>query len=209
MSSISSSVPTEVISSYIVYATSVPGPDWGGSLPESEWFLSAAQILWFNQSVNAAVYLGAMAWGTMAFSQTCLQLTLVLPGLHTAIFYKAARAVWRGSHQSRVTWLPLIGTLWAMATINMACNVRFNELAFVDSSGYNGGPFAYVVAYQSSPVNVAAVSTAIVSLCLADVFLVCILLPVHNHLTSNLPSYTVSMFCGGSGTSPHHCTYYS
>ncbi|KAF9811490.1 hypothetical protein IEO21_06574 [Rhodonia placenta] len=129
-------------------------PDWGGSLPESEWFLSAAQILWFNQSVNAAVYLGAMAWG-----------------LHTAIFYKAARAVWRGSHQSRVTWLPLIGTLWAMATINMACNVRFNELAFVDSSGYNGGPFAYVVAYQSSPVNVAAVSTAIVSLCLADVFL--------------------------------------
>jgi len=124
------------------------------TVPEIEQFLPQGEIIWFEQSINAAVYIGAMAWG-----------------LHTAIFYQTVLAVWRNKSKGRWLWLSLTATLWAMATVNMCCNISFNERAWIDSPAFDGGAFAYFADYQKSPLNLAAVSVGVINLTLADAFM--------------------------------------
>ncbi|KAH9947996.1 hypothetical protein B0H21DRAFT_286767 [Amylocystis lapponica] len=109
--------------------------------------------LWYEQSINAAVYIGAMAWG-----------------LHVAVFFKAVEAAFR--MKSGLRWIPLAVALFALATINICRSISFNELAWIDDRSYPGGPLAFFAEQQSLPVNVAATATSATTFILFSAFLI-------------------------------------
>lgn len=64
--------------------------------------------------------------------------------------------------------------LFAMGTVNLACNTKMTELMFIDNRGYPGGPNGWFIAYYSEGVNTAGNVAYIVANFLADGLLVCL-----------------------------------
>ncbi|EMD34970.1 hypothetical protein CERSUDRAFT_116494 [Gelatoporia subvermispora B] len=114
-----------------------------------------ADQLWFEQSVNAAVYIGAMAWG-----------------LHAAVFYQVMQAIVQDKSRRHYRWLPLVVILFVLALVNICCNIRFDELAWIDDRNYPGGPIGFLTGQSSHPLNIASVATSIIVLFFADLFLI-------------------------------------
>ncbi|PCH44640.1 hypothetical protein WOLCODRAFT_105424 [Wolfiporia cocos MD-104 SS10] len=106
------------------------------------------------RSVNDAIYIGGMAWG-----------------LNTAVFYLSISTILHSRPRYRWLWMVLVSSLWAAATVNIACIMRFNELAWIDNPHYRGGANAFYDNNQKLPVNLAAAFTVTVNLILADGFL--------------------------------------
>ncbi|TFK55505.1 hypothetical protein OE88DRAFT_1651854 [Heliocybe sulcata] len=115
----------------------------------------SAALLWYEQSINAAVYIGAMAYG-----------------LHIAVFYHTVLAVARNNSGFTRAWLPYSALLLALATINICCSINFNERAWIDYRNYPGGPLAFFVEQPSIGVNIAAISTSIITILLCDALLI-------------------------------------
>ncbi|KAL7283424.1 hypothetical protein ACG7TL_002854 [Trametes sanguinea] len=111
-------------------------------------------VLWNEQAINAAVYIGAIAWG-----------------LHISTFFQSTSAILQ-SGKSSWRWLPFSFILFAMASINICCSISFNELAWIDERNYPGGPLAFIVEQSSRPINTASIATSVVTLFLANSFLV-------------------------------------
>lgn len=86
--------------------------------------------------------------------------------------YNAARTIILDKNKSSKIWLPFISTLFIMATINICCSINFNQLAWIDERGFPGGPLAFIVTQQNRPVNTASLATSIITIFLADGFLV-------------------------------------
>lgn len=59
-----------------------------------------------------------------------------------------------------------------MSTINICASINFNQLAWIDERGFSGGPLAFLVTQQNRPVNLAVLATSIITIFLADAFLV-------------------------------------
>ncbi|CCL98326.1 uncharacterized protein FIBRA_00320 [Fibroporia radiculosa] len=127
-------------------ATSTPGFD--GSYE----YVTSAEQLSFNRSINAGVYIAAIAWGTVPHS--------------SAPIWK-----YRPEGNARWAWLSFVYALWAMALVNIACNIEFNDWAWIENTGFNGGAFAYITKFQNSSLNLTAVATGVINLVLADTFL--------------------------------------
>ena len=64
--------------------------------------------------------------------------------------------------------------LFAMGTVNLACNTKMTELMFIDNRGYPGGPNGWFIAYYSEGVNTAGNVAYSVANFLADGLLVCL-----------------------------------
>ncbi|KAI0362149.1 hypothetical protein OH77DRAFT_23803 [Trametes cingulata] len=107
-----------------------------------------------EQAINAAVYIGAVAWG-----------------IHVSVFLQSCSALWQSAKSNR-RWLPFLFSMLALASVNICCSIRFNELAWIDERNYPGGPLAFIVQQSSRPVNTVSIATSVVSLFLADGFLV-------------------------------------
>lgn len=113
----------------------------------------------------------------MVNSSNCLALkrsNIYEPGLHVSIFaivtyYTIQR---RNITRRWMLWLILNSTLFALGTINLACNINFNESAWINERQYPGGPFHFLMEQQTRPVlTLANVATILVSF-LADGLLV-------------------------------------
>ncbi|KZT01789.1 uncharacterized protein LAESUDRAFT_450793 [Laetiporus sulphureus 93-53] len=113
---------------------------------------SPAEI-WFEQANNAAVYIGAIAYG-----------------IHMAIFFICAYQV--ATKRRFLRWMPLIVVLFSMATVNISMNIHFNEMAWIDNRNHPGGPLAFLLEQQASRFNTAGNASAFVATFLADGILV-------------------------------------
>ncbi|KAF8960224.1 hypothetical protein BDZ97DRAFT_1834585 [Flammula alnicola] len=112
-------------------------------------------LLWYEQAVNASAHIGAMAYG-----------------LHIAVIYKCFDTIFRDKERRGFKWIPFIGSLFVLGTINIASSIHFNELAWIDARNYPNGAIAFLLEQQDNPANVTAVATSIVTLILADTFLI-------------------------------------
>jgi carbon starvation protein CstA len=88
------------------------------------------------------------------------------------VCYAVVSTILRDKERRGWVWLPYIGTLFAVATVNIACCIHFNELAWIDERNYPNGPIAFLQQQQSRGPNVSSVTTAIVMMILSDLFLV-------------------------------------
>ncbi|KAI0362156.1 hypothetical protein OH77DRAFT_25099 [Trametes cingulata] len=120
-------------------------------------------LLWFEQSINAAVYIGAVSYG-----------------IHIAVFSITMYFLFR-PRQHHWPAAAFVAALFAMGTINIVCNINFNELAWIDDRNYPGGPLSFMQEQQALPVDTVGNSAAIVASFLADGFLLyrCYLLWSH------------------------------
>ncbi|KAI0919681.1 hypothetical protein AcV5_001677 [Taiwanofungus camphoratus] len=114
---------------------------------------SPAEI-WFEQTNNAAVYIGAIAYG-----------------VHTVIFFMCAYYIVTGK-RTHWKWLPVISILFSMATVNICMNIHFNEMAWIDDRNYPGGPLAFLLEQQANPINTAGNSASFIATFLADGILI-------------------------------------
>ncbi|KAI0362158.1 hypothetical protein OH77DRAFT_1441428 [Trametes cingulata] len=110
-----------------------------------------AADLWFEQTNNAAVYIGAVAYG-----------------IHIVIFCLTAVGLIREKKKSNWPWLLFIFVLFGLGTANLCLNINFNELAWIDDRNYPGGPLAFLLEQQARPSNTAGNSAAIIITFLAD-----------------------------------------
>lgn len=141
--------------------------------------------IWFEQANNAAVYIGAIAYGAFVVVLCCPSLdasVVYREGIHMAIFFMCAyqvvtkRRFWR--------WMPLIIVLFSMATVNISMNIHFNEMAWIDDRNYPGGPLAFLLEQQASHFNTTGNASAFVATFLADRILVCLTISVRSLLTT-------------------------
>ncbi|KAF8960225.1 hypothetical protein BDZ97DRAFT_1834589 [Flammula alnicola] len=111
--------------------------------------------LWFEQANNAAVYLGAIAYG-----------------MHILVFFTCAYYLLHEKNKNNWRWLIFIFVLFSLATCNLAFNVHFNELAWIDDRNYPGGPLMFILEQQTLPFNIAGNAVTIVITFMADALLI-------------------------------------
>ncbi|KAI0331106.1 hypothetical protein GY45DRAFT_1322808 [Cubamyces sp. BRFM 1775] len=107
--------------------------------------------LWFEQTNNAAVYIGAVAYG-----------------IHIVIFGMCVEALMHERKKRNFLWLLYITVLFALGTANICLNINFNELTWIDDRNYPGGPLAFLLEQQARPANTAGNAAAIIITFLAD-----------------------------------------
>ncbi|PIL35477.1 hypothetical protein GSI_02205 [Ganoderma sinense ZZ0214-1] len=116
-----------------------------------------ASDLWLEKSNLVGAVLGGVAYG-----------------VHVAVFAECAYAISRslgrrktaGGHS--ILSLAFISLLFAMGTLNLACNTRMTQLMFIDNRAYPGGPNAWFFAFYSTGVNTAGNASYIVANAVAD-----------------------------------------
>ncbi|KAK0460192.1 uncharacterized protein EV420DRAFT_1268062 [Desarmillaria tabescens] len=113
----------------------------------------SASSLWFEQALNATVYIGAMAYGT--------QLAIAFLAVYHVINSKTKKYVWQS--------ITYVGILVLLSTIYTACNIHSNEMAWIDERGYPGGPLQYQIE-QSYTTTILVANVAAISITfLADI----------------------------------------
>ena len=93
--------------------------------------------------------------------------------MHAIVFM---RSIYHLLHRKglRRSWLPVlfVTILFGLGSVNIACNIRFNEFTWIDDRNYPGGPFAYIMEQEQNPLNIAANCAAIIAPFMADGLLV-------------------------------------
>ncbi|KZT01799.1 uncharacterized protein LAESUDRAFT_717278 [Laetiporus sulphureus 93-53] len=107
--------------------------------------------IWFEQANNAAVYIGAIAYG-----------------VHIVIYFMCAYYLIKERKKNFWQWLIFVTILFAMATGNICVNIHFNEMAWIDDRNYPGGPLAFLLEEQSNAINTVGNSLSFVATFLAD-----------------------------------------
>ncbi|KAK0460180.1 uncharacterized protein EV420DRAFT_1641507 [Desarmillaria tabescens] len=113
----------------------------------------SASSLWFEQAVNAAVHIGAMAYG--------MQLATAFLAVYHVINSKEKKYVWQS--------ITYVGILVLLSTIYTACNIHSNEMAWIDERGYPGGPLQYQIEQSYTTTILVANVAAIMITFLADI----------------------------------------
>ncbi|EMD39076.1 hypothetical protein CERSUDRAFT_47914, partial [Gelatoporia subvermispora B] len=111
--------------------------------------------LWFEQVMNAGVYIA----------------TVTYAGLHIVIFSTCAYYLIQERNKQGTkcyAWLTYIVVLSALGTINLAVNIHFNELAWIDERNYPGGPLAFLMQQEAIPVNTVGNVVGIIADFMAD-----------------------------------------
>ncbi|KAH7906881.1 hypothetical protein BJ138DRAFT_1161545 [Hygrophoropsis aurantiaca] len=116
--------------------------------------LESPAMLWFEQSLEAGVFIGAIAYGG-----------------HIAVF---CTCVYHIIHEKTISWrwLAFVSTLFIMGTINIICNIHFNEMTYIDNRNYPGGPLAFLFTQQALPVDTVGNAAYIIASVLADSLLI-------------------------------------
>ncbi|PCH39109.1 hypothetical protein WOLCODRAFT_146859 [Wolfiporia cocos MD-104 SS10] len=115
----------------------------------------SAEILWYEQSINAAVYIGAMAWG-----------------LQVVVYFQALKATLRSPIKGMRLWTLFTSVSFSLTTVNICCNINFNERAWIDEREYPGGPISFFSREQALPVNVASIATSVICMFLTNGLLI-------------------------------------
>lgn len=68
--------------------------------------------------------------------------------------------------------LAYVLALFTTSTVVIGCNVRINELMFIDNRAFPGGPNAWYEHFFDIPVSIVANAAYIIGNCLADGLLV-------------------------------------
>ncbi|KAK7688220.1 hypothetical protein QCA50_008590 [Cerrena zonata] len=112
-----------------------------------------SELIWFEQLVNASGNVGAMAYG-----------------VHMAIF---VTTLYHILYNNRKIWwqFMLIVSLFALGTINISCNLNFNQKAWIDNRNYPEGPIGYLQNEQAIPVDTIGNAAGCITTFLADGFL--------------------------------------
>ncbi|PPQ93529.1 hypothetical protein CVT25_005361 [Psilocybe cyanescens] len=94
-------------------------------------------LLWFEQAINAGVSIGC----------------LYSPGIHIAVF---ATCTYYLIKEKKFSWFyqVYITVLFILASTNIACNVRFSELSWIDERNFPGGPSAFIELEDNLPVHI-------------------------------------------------------
>ena len=68
--------------------------------------------------------------------------------------------------------LAFVSILFAMGTVNLACNTRMTQLEFIDNRNFPGGPNAWFFEFYSDGVNTAGNAAYVIANVLTDGLLV-------------------------------------
>lgn len=125
----------------------------------------------FNGGHIGAAFLGSSRYPL--HPSTYLNQGPVCSGVHVATFAAAVFALRQDMRTStRVGLRVLVSLLCCLAFVNEACNVAINALAQDYDDGTPDSTFHYFMLNQPSRVNGAAITSALLTTLLADVFLV-------------------------------------
>ncbi|KAF9000126.1 hypothetical protein BDQ17DRAFT_1245852 [Cyathus striatus] len=125
------------------------------TLPSSWATQEPHALLWYEQVINAAVSIGCVAYG-----------------LHIAVF---ATCSYYLITAKRFSWFYqiYITILFILASTNIACNVRFSELSWIDERNYPGGEAHKVHLEQDNlPVHIVGDAAANTITLMVDVLLI-------------------------------------
>ncbi|TBU51881.1 hypothetical protein BD310DRAFT_890234 [Dichomitus squalens] len=130
----------------------------------------SASDLWLEKSNFDGAVLGGVAYG-----------------VHVAVFAVCARTLYRSTKIRRTrrhaVLVPLfISLLFAMGTVNLACNTRMTQLMFIDNRAFPGGPNAWFFAFYSLGTNTAGNASYVVANALADGVLLWRVYAVYNSI---------------------------
>lgn len=92
-------------------------------------------------------------------------------GIHIVIF---AMTLFHILYNNRKIWwqFAFIISLFVLGTINIICNLNFNQKAWIDNRNYPGGPVGYLQDQQAIPVDTVGNAAGCITTFLADGFLV-------------------------------------
>lgn len=77
------------------------------------------------------------------------------------------------SNNRKIWWqFALVVSLFALGTINIICNLNFNQKAWIDNRNYPGGPLGYLQEQQAIAVDTVGNAAGCITTFLADGFLV-------------------------------------
>ncbi|KAK0445630.1 uncharacterized protein EV420DRAFT_1571936 [Desarmillaria tabescens] len=111
-----------------------------------------ASLLWLEQVLNAAVHIGAMAYGG--------QLIIAFLAAYHILHSSKKHYVWQT--------IVFISFIVVLSTIYTACNIHFNELAWIDERNYPGGPLAYQLEQQDQKFQTLGNAASVLLTILAD-----------------------------------------
>ncbi|EMD34963.1 hypothetical protein CERSUDRAFT_116486 [Gelatoporia subvermispora B] len=109
--------------------------------------------LWLEQSVNAAVYIGAISYG-----------------IHIVVYFMTAYHL-VAHKDKKYGWLAYITTLFVLGGINICTNMNFNELTWIDDRNYPGGPLAFILNEEALPENTLGNAAGVFASALAEGFM--------------------------------------
>ncbi|EMD34971.1 hypothetical protein CERSUDRAFT_124979 [Gelatoporia subvermispora B] len=112
-------------------------------------------LLWFEQTDNAAVYIGGIAYG-----------------IHIAVFFMCTHYMIQEGRRSNLKWFAFISVLFASGTINICMNMHYAELAWIDERDYPGGPLAFLLQQESLTTATVGNSASIIATFLAQGLLI-------------------------------------
>jgi len=124
-------------------------------MSSSDTTVESNDYLLYEREIYASAYIGAIGYGVLV-----------------AATYQCIRAIFAERRRLTFKWLPMVFILFALGTINISCTVNFDQLAWIDYRRYPGGPVRFFVEQQSRPVIVIALATSIVSLVVANSFMI-------------------------------------
>ncbi|PBK95968.1 hypothetical protein ARMGADRAFT_925048 [Armillaria gallica] len=108
-----------------------------------------ASALWTEQAYNAAVYIGAIAYGA--------QLVVAYLAIYHVLYWKRQKFAWQ--YIAYITLLVIVSTTYTAGNIH-AC-----ELTWIDERNYPGGPPAFLYAQNHTPpLRVAGAAAIIITL---------------------------------------------
>ncbi|KAI0663838.1 hypothetical protein C8Q70DRAFT_953067 [Cubamyces menziesii] len=124
----------------------------------------SADDLWQERSNFAGTVLGSVAYG--------IQAAIFAKCLYHLTPWPKSRARKGDKNRSR-SWFMLVYVvvLFAISTVEIGCNVKLNELMFIDNRAFPGGPVAWYAANFNVPVSTAANAAYITGNFLADALL--------------------------------------
>ncbi|KAG6840443.1 hypothetical protein C0991_006708 [Blastosporella zonata] len=109
--------------------------------------------LWFEEANYIATHIAAICYGILV-----------------TVFFIASYHVfrWRASPIRRIFWHCFLFLLLAIATVNIACSINFNQSAWIDERNYPGGPYQFLTKQQSRPVLTVGNTASIMGSFAAD-----------------------------------------
>jgi hypothetical protein len=112
--------------------------------------------LWYEESNYIATHIASVGYG----------LHIILFAFVTYYTLRERRKV-----KTWPYWLAINTVLFISGTVNLACGINFNQLAWINDRDYPGGPFNFLVEQATRPVVTVGNCASIIAALLADAVL--------------------------------------
>jgi hypothetical protein len=93
-------------------------------------------------------------------------------GITIFIYFMTIHYLRVGKKKGNWIWFIFVTVLFGLATTNIALNIRFTQLVYIDNREYPGGPLMFLIQQQAVPINVAGNAESILITFFADALLV-------------------------------------